>query len=363
MRNLKKCLLIALCVCAALLLCGCEKSKADRYEDAKEFASVGEWDKAIEAFTALDGYEDSTKYLTYINALQAAENGQYDAAVSIFDDLADFLDSRQLSVYYQARQCEKNQAYEQAETLYQSLDGFKDSTERLTVLAPVIAERAAAKAARDAKFQMGSTITFGRYPQTREGTDSTPIEWLILDRDGDKALLLSRYGLENQPYNVEWTDTTWENCTLRAWLNDDFLKKAFSAEEQNAVCETLISNEKNQGYAAWNTDGGDDTQDKIFLLSFAEVNQYFGVVYNESCMEARMSPTAYASALGAFVNDGEYRTADGGKTGLWWLRSSGTSQNFAAFIAPDGSLYSINVAYEYGCVRPALWVNIESGVF
>lgn len=362
MQKRKKRMLPVLCICIAFLMCGCEKSKAVQYEEAKQLISVGEYDKAVSAFTASDGYEDSGKYLIYISALQMAEKEQFDSAASTFNSLADFLDSRQLAVYCQARQYEQNQAYDQAAALYRSAEGFKDSAERLEALAPVIAKRKAAKAARDEKFQVGRTVTFGTYPQTKGGTDSTPIEWIILDRDGDNVLLLSRYGLDNQPYNAEWTDVTWENCSLRVWLNNDFLKRAFSAEEQNAICITHIIN-ANQGYSVWDSDGGNDTQDRIFLLSFAEANKYLGVVYGDSSMEARMTPTAYASSLGAFVNDGEYKTADGGKTGLWWLRSAGTSQNFAAFIAPDGSLYSINVGYTYGCVRPALWVNIENDIY
>ena len=43
----------------------------------------------------------------------------------------------------------------------------------------------AAATAREAKLApykiAGSIVTFGTYPQTAEGTDLTPIEWIVLD--------------------------------------------------------------------------------------------------------------------------------------------------------------------------------------
>ena len=81
------------------------------------------------------------------------------------------------------------------------------------------------------KFTIGNYVAFGTYPQTAAGTDKTPIEWLVLDRDGNKALIISRYGLDAQPYNTKCTDITWEKCTLRTWLNSTFMNKAFTSEE------------------------------------------------------------------------------------------------------------------------------------
>ena len=85
-------------------------------------------------------------------------------------------------------------------------------------------------------------VTFGHYPQTAEGNDSTAIEWVVLQKEGNKALLISRYGLDAQPYNAEYTDATWETCTLRTWLNSTFLNKAFTAEEQKAILTTSVIN-------------------------------------------------------------------------------------------------------------------------
>ena len=85
-------------------------------------------------------------------------------------------------------------------------------------------------------------MTFGTYSQTAEGNDETPIEWLVLDRNGDHALLLSRYSLDVHAFYPEHVDITWEKGTLRAWLNDDFLNRAFTAEEQAAILLTSLDN-------------------------------------------------------------------------------------------------------------------------
>lgn len=210
-------------------------------------------------------------------------------------------------------------------------------------------------------FAVGSHVTFGTYPQTAEGDDDTPIEWLVLDRDGDKALLLSRYGLDVQPYNKKYEDITWENCTLRAWLNDDFISRAFTSEEQSAILLTYVDNSGSQGY--WDTKGGNDTQDKMFLLSYAEASEYLGVMrFDSSNTRSRIAPTAYAKARGASTSSG-YATADGEAAGCWWLRSPGSSLSFASYVNSVGSLDYHLVHYDINCVRPALWVNLGSEIF
>ena len=215
--------------------------------------------------------------------------------------------------------------------------------------------------------QTGKCIVFGHYPQTKDGKDNTPIEWLILERDGLNALVVSKYGLDAQPYNISCTDVTWEKCTLRTWLNDTFYNKAFSADEQAAILTTNVDNSKSQCYSGWNTSGGNNTQDKVFLLSYAEANKYFGVEYWQNNgatdkVKSRVAPTAYAIAQGTGKNS-SYKTVDGIDAGWWWLRSPGPYPDRAAYVLTDGSLHYSGVRGDSGSVRPALWVNIESKIF
>ena len=211
----------------------------------------------------------------------------------------------------------------------------------------------------------GSIVAFGKYPQTEAGTDQIPIEWIVLDYDevNHKALLLSRYGLDAKPYNTEYIDITWEECTLRTWLNGEFLNKAFSADEQSAILVTNVDNSSDQGYSDWSTDGGNNTQDRIFLLSYAEANRYLGVTYEDSNnLKSRVAPTAYALAHRAYTEDSK-KTEDGAAAGNWWLRSPGLRLNFAANVRRDGSLNFSSGNVVDSVVRPAFWLNLESGIF
>lgn len=161
---------------------------------------------------------------------------------------------------------------------------------------------------------------------------------LEYDEANHKTLLISKYGLDAVPYNKEYTDITWEQCTLRAWLNGEFLKKSFSMKEQSAILVTDVDNSSSQGYSDWNTNGGNNTQDRIFLLSYAEANRYLGVTHDgENNTKACVAPTAYAITQGAYISD-SIQTADGKPAGWWWLRSPGYYQNGAGVVACIGTL-------------------------
>ena len=213
-------------------------------------------------------------------------------------------------------------------------------------------------------IKVGDYITFGHYEQDNNtGNGKEPIEWLVLEVRGDQALVISRYGLDCKPYNTSLTEVTWETCSLREWLNGEFLNIAFNTTEQKAIVRITVDNSQNQGYSGWNTSGGNNTEDGIFLLSYAEANKYLGVTRgNTGNMRSRMSPTAYALYAGA-GRSSVYKTADGDAAGWWWLRSPGYFQDLAAFVDYDGSLYNHRVYDGSACVRPALWVNLGSDIF
>lgn len=296
----------------------------------------------------------------YQRAVALRENGQYDDAIAAFAELGEYSDVNEQiaeTKYQQGKALLSAKNYDDAARILISIQGYKDVDKLLEKDDNMIA------AARDAKFAVGNYVSFGTYPQTKAGNDATPIEWLVLARDGNKALLISRYGLDAQRYNKDTTSVTWETCTLRTWLNGTFYNKAFSSAEQAAILTTNVDNSKNQCYSGWNTSGGNNTQDKVFLLSYAEANKYFGVTYdNSSNTKSRVAPTAYAIAQGAWTSSSN-KTADSTDAGWWWLRSPGGSQDYAAHVGPDGSLYNYFVLDDSSFVRPALWVNIESKIF
>ncbi len=194
----------------------------------------------------------------------------------------------------------------------------------------------------------GAVVTFGAYEQDNDVSNGKePVEWIVLDvRDG-RSLVLSKFALDCQKYNSGYTDITWETCSLRTWLNDTFLKDAFSTEEQVRIPTVTVTADKNPGCV---TDPGKDTQDKVFLLSIPEVEKYFASDAKRQC-----KPTAYAIAQTCYVNS----------NGIcwWWLRSPGYDSDYAAYVGYGdyGSLnhYGSSVDDDLG-VRPALWVNLDS---
>lgn len=329
------------------------------YHQAVALRENGQYGEAAAVFAELGDYSDAAQQLSetkYQQAVALREAGQYDDAIAAFAELGDYSDAaQQLSEmkYQQANNLNAAARYDEAYAIYVTLTGYKDVDKLLAEDDNMIA------AARDAKFAVGNYVSFGTYPQTKAGNDATPIEWLVLARDGNKALLISRYGLDAQPYNKDNTSVTWETCTLRTWLNGMFYNKAFSSAAQAAILTTNVDNSKSQCYSGWNTSGGNNTQDKVFLLSYAEASKYFGVTYNSSNTKSRVAPTAYAIAQGAGKNS-SYKTADGIDAGWWWLRSPGAYQSSAAGVRTGGSLFFNDVNYDSGSVRPTLWVNIEA---
>lgn len=228
------------------------------------------------------------------------------------------------------------------EAAYLLLDGleYKDSSEKLQSI----------KLYYLSKASVGDNIFFGSYEQDGDTSNGKEdIEWLVLAKENGKLLVISKYALDCQPYNSSDTDTTWEECSLRAWMNDDFLNNAFSADEQSKIVATNVSADKNPKYS---TDPGNATTDKIFLLSFKEAEKYFSSDSARQC-----KPTEYAIANGAYVNDNNGDC-------WWWLRSPGTNQGSAASVSIYGSVGYISdhvsVTSDGVCVRPALWIDLDS---
>ena len=224
----------------------------------------------------------------------------------------------------------------------------------LAVVVGLLSVTATAFADKAVSIWLRDIITFGQYPQTAKGNDKTPIEWIVLEIQDGKALLISKYGLDCQPYHKSKKNITWEKCSLRTWLNKDFLKKAFSKEEQSAILTTEVNNGSKQK----------PTKDQIFLLSRTEAEAYFHATresYNNT--SSRVAPTAYAISKRKAYTDSFDQTSDRTPAGWWWLRSSGSNPKNAATIRTNGGVYEDSVNYKTLVVRPALWVDLNNEVF
>ena len=277
-----------------------------KYNDALVLMDSGKYEEAVTAFEALDGYKDSSDKIMEC---------KYNIAVALMDE----------------------GEYEEAIAAFEALDGYKDSEAKI-----VTCETETLKTAK-----VDDIVYFGAYEQDNDKSDGKEaIEWLVLAKKENKLLVISKYALDCQMYNTDYTDVTWESCTLRTWLNDEFLNEAFSADERSYIAQTTVTADENPEY---DTDPGNDTKDKVFLLSIDEVEEYFSSDDARQC-----EPTDYAVANGAYESD----SGDC----WWWLRSPGDSQYDAAGVYGDGSVshYGDYVDCDIDAVRPALWINLDS---
>ncbi len=219
---------------------------------------------------------------------------------------------------------------------------------------------------------VGDIITFGKYEQDNNlSNGSEDIEWIVLDKKDGKVLLLSKYGLDTKKVCDDpdiGYEATWESSKTRLWLNGDFYSSAFSTDEQNKIYTTQIINEDVGPYTktvyddnlnatdiSYYVDGGNNTEDKVFLLSVDEVNSYV------SADDRICFATDYAIANGAWTVMRNAPDAYDKDSSYWWTRTIGEEKWWTSAVLYDGSYgyknYSISNLAEGITVRPAMWVD------
>jgi hypothetical protein len=223
-----------------------------------------------------------------------------------------------------------------------------------------------------------------------------PFEWLVLERKGNTALLITEGIIERGPYHAKKEGTTWEKSAVRGFLNGKFLDK-FDPKDRAKIIEVTNQNPDNPWYktksaiisipgvTAHDSKGGNPTKDKIFLLSIEEVCRYFGDstarLKDKGFTQlgggkTQLGPGMKLSDLSIITdkNDSK-RTAimpgsfskekdKSDKAFWWWLRSPGEADALAAYISDKGSInitgktiFAVKET-QMGGVRPAVWVNL-----
>lgn len=218
---------------------------------------------------------------------------------------------------------------------------------------------------------VGDIVTYGTYGITyrnymwhddhtvsvtssERSIEETPIEWIVLGKNASNVSVLSKYVLDNIHYNGMLEPITWENSTIREWLNNDFYNTAFTDTEKAHIQTITSVNADNPSYGIGGQKcqpngwfypaGGSDVLDKVCLLSLAEIKWYFGE--KQDCNEK----------IGGFLT-AEHPIL--GRTFDWWLRSPGSDSYSAACVCYNGD---VNVR---GCevgiflgVRPAIRISL-----
>ena len=173
-----------------------------------------------------------------------------------------------------------------------------------------------------------------------------PIKWRVIKCENGEALLLSDIVLDKQKYNKRLKKVTWEKSTLRKWLNKKFMNRAFSSSEQEAIRTTKVINEDNYYYK---TDGGNDTLDKIYLLSLSETDEA------KETEEAK--EYGFTDSYGMTIKYSNYADLDDYQ--YWWLRTPGEKNISAAAVDMSGKAYGGGGEsdMELG-IRPVLHLNL-----
>ena len=267
-----------------------------KYLNAISLLSEGKYEEALSIFVALDGYKESEQKITecndaiaeekYSEAIALANEGKYKDAILLFDEVVNYKDADELRRKYALLACEA-----------------------------------------------GDVIIFGAYEQDNNfdnGAES--IEWIVLEREGNKALVISKYCLEQMPFNNTLAPVTWENCTVRKWLNNDFFNTAFSADEKTSIHISNISYPDDVDHE----EPARTTTDRIFLLSENEA-----LIYFDSDSDRAARTTEYVGALHCY----------------WILRTNGSFSNVAHVDTSGHVGYYENVDREW-YIRPAMWIEV-----
>ena len=177
----------------------------------------------------------------------------------------------------------------------------------------------AGKCADFLAWEKGNTVEYGRL-------NGAPIRWRILEEDGRSRLLFAEAPVAFLPYNRERDHANWSECSLRRWLNKEFMEQCFTLPERMEILLTPVSNDSEE---RWKVENGPNTRDKAFVFNWPELEHYF--------------PTQAERACGQW----------------YWLRGLGWSMLSPMAIFTDGTLYEYGVnknSDEIG-VRPAMWVR------
>ena len=277
----------------------------------------------------------------YENAIAMLNNGFYDEAIEVFTELGEYGDAEEMikeSKYQKGMELYNSGKYYDAAYVLNNLN-YKDSLNRLS--------DAKKQIIIDAKI--GSYVLFGQYEQDgiiENGREI--IEWIVLDENDEGILLLSRYGLDSQKYHTDSNEVYWDSSSIRQWLNYRFAGNVFDNENPSDILTVSLDNYR---YVA-NTNDTDYTlalaeitEDKVFLLSTEEIEQYFPTASSRLC-----EPVQKLRDNGSVAEDVKYCD--------WWLRSPGSiKENVSSIVKGSDGTISSSMYEISNIIRPAVWIR------
>ncbi len=308
-----------------------EKLKKAYYEQGRKLLSEKQFEDALKAFGRADGYSNAAALIVetkYQYAEELAAKEKYSQALELYEKLGGYKDSEGLAKqmkYRFAEQLRETGYYDDAIVQFTALGDYSDAAEQITKT--LDAKR------RDVK--QGDVITFGGWVQGKKG-EYQPLEWVVLKREGGKALVTTKYLVDFMPYGA----LTWKDSAVRSWLNSTFYNGAFTANDKKAISETLLTDT--------------ETTDKVFILNYEEAFGYLTKStlrtdyseWGEKKLEEAIKPTLPAGASYARMFGDPY-----------WLRDLGDEMRVC--ILNSVGNFSKNELYtERNGIRPAMWIEL-----
>lgn len=187
-----------------------------------------------------------------------------------------------------------------------------------------------------AQTSVGDFVYYGTYEQNNNDEDGKErIEWLVLDEEDGRYLLITSEVIDCVCYNNVWRDTAWGNCSLRDWLNTSFLTEAFTENQINSIA-----------YSEHTDEDGNSASDQVFILNAEELRENFN-----SNNERTAGATPYAEAKGVYV----YSNGNC----WWWVSDAGADPHYARYVNCEGAIleYGMLVFNNVFGVRPAIWIK------
>lgn len=219
------------------------------------------------------------------------------------------------------------------------------------------------------RAEVGDIVQVGTYEQDGDTETEDPIYWDVLDKDADSILLISHDVIGYQRFSDSYNCVVWEDSQIRTWLNEEFYTDAFDKETQARIKESVLKNPSIAGYvigadeSIWESRG--DTTDRIFLLSWKEMEKYYGHKLPKAeallCKPSKAVLQRYEEIEQQRIREKVpfAESAPDVTEGIsWMLRSTGKSQNQISIIRGDG-YYSQCMADYYQGVRPAMWIYVS----
>ena len=188
-----------------------------------------------------------------------------------------------------------------------------------------------------------------------------PIKWNILKKEDGKVMAITDLIIDctwfywgNKPGNKdhnggEGYNSNYEFSDIRKWLNDYFYNVAFKEYEKELIEEVEVNNGRETANNVGEQYICNNTFDKVFLLSYSEVGEFYPTSNSKLCYYSDYSAITAGRRI---VGDHTDVTAN-------WLTRSPAGNNYVYSVLYNGTLSSLKAEAHGGGIRPVLWLNLE----